>query len=123
MLDSEEKDQTYDNRASRVMLENAYTRLSFYEPRYYLESNKPEQALAMLKVAQEIKPNAPQNCLFLARTYAVLQQNTKAFDALQCLNKLHILNAKMLDSDPYLQQLDTDPRMDQLKHSLKPAEK
>jgi len=122
MLDAEAKDQTYENRASRVMLENAYVRLSFYEPRYFLESDKPEWALAMLKVAQQIKRNAPQNCLFLARTYVQLHQNTKAIDDLKCLDNLHMLSTKMLESDPYLKQLDQDPRMDQLKQSLKLAD-
>lgn len=123
MLDAEVKDRSYENRASRVMLENAYVRLSFYEPRYYLESQKPEWALAMLKVAQQIKPNAPQNCLFLARTYAQLDQAPKAFDALGCLDDLNILSYKMLETDPYLQKLAQNPRMNQLKQSLKLAEK
>lgn len=108
----------YRARTSRVMLENAYVRLSFYEPRYYLEMNKPTWALSMLLLANQIKPDAPQNCFYLARTYVELNQKDDAFGALECLEKQHVLSLEMLNEDPYLRRLDDDPRMSKLKENV-----
>lgn len=115
MQDVQESDNEFEKRAYRVMLENIYVKVSFYEPRFFLELGRPEFSLSMLQVAEKIKPEATRNCYFQARTYAELNQIDNAFQSLDCLNKAGMLSLEILKNDTSFRKLNGDPRMIQLR--------
>jgi tetratricopeptide (TPR) repeat protein len=71
-------------QASQRMLENVFVMAAFYEPREYLAVGEAERALALLALANEIKPDAPMVCYNRARALALLGQPDEAISDLDC---------------------------------------
>jgi predicted esterase len=110
-----------DALAAQRLLEHAFVHMSFYEPRYFLGQGEPEVAIALLLIAQEIKPRHPQVCYYLARGYAQAGQHDEAFDALGCLLQTSAVGASRIEADSSLAPLRADPRYRELLDSIRPS--
>ncbi len=97
-----------DANAAERGLEQLWVYASFYEPMDYLDRGDPARALAILEVAQAMRPNDADVCYFQARAYARLKQQSQAIEALECAARSY-LTAERIESDPDLKGLGTEP--------------
>ncbi len=88
--------------AARRMLATAHVRFSFYEARRHMEARDFARAAAVLRLAREIRPHAPLNCLRLARAEAQLGRIEDALEALTCAVNGGIVDTRSLDADRLL---------------------
>jgi hypothetical protein len=100
----ESKDR-FDGEAARRIVAHGYATTSFYETRRYLQEERPEQALAMLAVADAIQPKSPRVCLGKARAYAQMGNQKKGLAALNCLMKSGAVGADFVTGDEELAPL------------------
>jgi predicted esterase len=100
--------------AAGRLLERAYVRLSFYEPRAYMESGRYALAAAMYQWADALRPDSPRVCLGLAQAYAQMGERDRALDALECLVRSGALPAEQLEADTLLAPLRGDERFVEL---------
>jgi predicted esterase len=96
-------------RAAQRLLESAFVRTAFYEPRDYLERGDRARALAVLDIAQAVKPSDPLVCYSRARVYAALGRPQDALRALDCATANGSVSAARLESDSALAPLRGDP--------------
>jgi len=94
-----------DAEAAQRLIAIAFTNTSFYETRDYFEKKDYARALAMSRIAAEIKPGHPQVCLDLARAHAQLGQIGDALDALACLVDSGAVDAGFIEKDELLAPL------------------
>lgn len=103
-----------DNRlraqAAQRLLENVFSRSSFYEPRMFLEQERPRHALAMLAIAEVVKPGHPRLCIQRARAFAQLGRSEEALAELECYVSNVPVPAATLRGDPSFAALQDDPR-------------
>ncbi len=84
------------------LLNSAFVRLSFYEPRTYFEEGRPDRALAVLDLAQVIRPMQPQVCYNRARALVALDRLDEAAAAVACFAASRLASADSLEADPNL---------------------
>jgi hypothetical protein len=97
-----------DANAAERGLEQLWVYASFYEPQDYLDRGDPKRALAILDVAQAMRPNHPDVCYNQARALARVGQNGPAIQALECAAR-SFLSADRLQNDPELRSLSQEP--------------
>ncbi len=107
--EAEKTDDRYRSLSARRRLENAYVKLSFYEPREYMRNEEPSKALALLELAEVIKPNRPFVCYSRALALAQLGRPVEAVEALQCAARAGQLGYGQLEGDPRLAPLLEHP--------------
>jgi predicted esterase len=110
-----------DALAAQRLLEEVFVRTSFYEPRHFLEQGEPEVAIALLLIAQEIRPRHPQVCYYLARGYAQAGQHDEAFEALGCFLQTSAVDVSRIEADSLLAPLRADPRYRELLDAIRPS--
>ena len=97
-----------DANAAERGLEQLWVYTSFYEPQDYLDRGDPTRALAILEVAQAMRPSHPDVCYNQARAYARLRHTSQAIEALECAARAP-LSADRVESDPDLRSLGGAP--------------
>lgn len=97
-----------DANAAERGLEQLWVYTSFYEPQEYLDRGDPVRALAILEVAQAMRPNHPDVCYNQARAHARLKQQSQAIEALECAARSY-LSVERVESDPDLKALGVEP--------------
>lgn len=97
-----------DANAAERGLEQLWVYASFYEPMDYLDRGDPARALAILEVAQAMRPNHPDVCYNQARAFARLKEKSHAIEALECAAR-SFLSAELIESDPDLKTLGGEP--------------
>jgi predicted esterase len=96
-------------QASQRMLENVFVLAAFYEPREYLAVREAERALALLALANEIKPGAPMVCYNRARALALLGRRDEAMSHLDCWARAIGSDVERLAQDSNLATLRSHP--------------
>jgi hypothetical protein len=104
-------------RALRMM----FVHTVFYEPRQHLADGEPEAALAVLAIAEAIRPGSPRVCQLGLRAHLALGHTDEALDALECLADAGWLSAERIAADPDLAPLRGDPRYRALVQRLQPG--
>jgi tetratricopeptide (TPR) repeat protein len=99
---------TLDANAAERGLEQLWVYSSFYEPMDYFHRGAPERALAMLDVAQAMRPNHPEVCYNRARALVRLGHEHEAIEALECAAR-SMASADRLEQDPDLASLAREP--------------
>lgn len=97
-----------DANAAERGLEQLWVYASFYEPMDYLDRGDPTRALAILDVAQAMRPNHPDVCYNQARAFARLKRESQAIEALECAARSY-LSAERIENDPDLKTLGGQP--------------
>ncbi len=82
--------------------------LAFYEPRAYLEAGQERRAIALLRVANRIKPDNVQVCVMLARAYLGDDDRRRALESLECAVKNSRIGAAQLEQDSTFTALRED---------------
>ena len=95
-------------RSAQRKLETIFVYASFYEPRRFLATGDPAHALAILRIADEIKPDRPSVCLGVARAQAQLGARAEAIQALACAVEAGVTRTA-LEADPALEPLRAEP--------------
>jgi len=109
-----------DALAAQRMLEQAFVHTAFYAPRQWLELGNAARALALLRIAEEIHPAAPQVCYGQARAHAKLGQEGEALEALRCATAdAGPEAADAIQKDIYLAPLAGTPALQKLIESLR----
>lgn len=93
--------------ASRA-LEQMWVYLSFYEPREYLVQHDPDRAMAMLELAERLRPGDAGVSLYRAEALARLGRRPESFGALKAAARAGALPA-VLQRDANLATLRADP--------------
>lgn len=93
--------------------------MSFYLPRKYLEEEEPARAIAMLNVAEKIRPGSFPNIIFFARAYAQKGDEKKAIEALQKVHEIRPLTQEFLAGDRYFATIREEPVFKEFFQSLK----
>jgi dienelactone hydrolase len=99
--------------AARRELEHALISLSFYEPRQLLAEKKPEHALALLGVAERIRPGNGATALHRAYAFVMLDKKTDALAELKRAAAAGI-DPRRFTEDPSLVALRADPAFREL---------
>ena len=108
-----------DALAAQRLLELVSSSASFYEPREYLAKGDAARALAMLRVAEVIKPKSPQVCWGMARAQAQLGHLDDAIAALECIVASGAADVGRIEKEELLAPLRADPRYKALIERLK----
>ncbi len=111
-------DNLYKNRYTSVVLETIFSHTQFYQTRQYLSNRRTAHALAMIQVAEMIKPDDPRIYLQKARIFTQKNDFPLAYEALEKLKKSGRLNPQLLQSDPYLAPLRDQARFKEIISSL-----
>ncbi len=98
------------SNAARRMLAHAFADFAFYEPRDYMEREDYTRAVGMLKLAQQIYPNFPRVCCWLAQAQSQLRQTEAALEALACAVKGNWASRETIEKDERLNPLHDSPR-------------
>ncbi len=112
-------DDPADALAAQRLLELVFSNAAFYEPRDYLAKGEAGRALAMLRVADAIKPKAPQVCWGMARAQAQLGHVDDAIASLECIAAAGAADVDRIDKEETLAPLRADPRYKALLERLK----
>ena len=97
------------SNAARRMLAHAFAILGFYEPRDYMEKEDYAHAAGMLKLAQQIYPDLPRVCYWLAQAESQLRQTKAALEALDCAVKGKWGSRETIVQDEKLEPLHDNP--------------
>jgi hypothetical protein len=111
-----------DAQAAQRLLEQVFVFTSFYEPRAYLEKRDGVRALALLAIAQEIRPNDPGVCYNRARALVLLARWDDALGSVACVLKTGTPDLDRLQADSSLGALREDPRFRALIAQARPRE-
>lgn len=112
-------DDPEDASAAGRLLERAFVRLSFYEPRAHMENGRHALAVVVYRWADAIRPDSPGVCLGLAQAYAQMGELDHAIDALRCLADSGALTADQLEADALLAPLRGDERFVELLRRMR----
>jgi hypothetical protein len=82
--DAERTDDRVSARGAARILAQTFAITSFYQPRQYLQQGDTVRALAMLDIAEAIKPGDSGVCYSRARVLARRGQTQPALQALRC---------------------------------------
>jgi predicted esterase len=115
----ETADDSLEMTAAQRLLEIVFVRMSFYEPRSYLENEAFDKARLVLQVAQEIRPRAPRVCYGLAQALAQLGDESEALHMLECLVDSGTANADVILEDSYLAPLRSRPEFQAIVERLR----
>ncbi len=85
-----------------------FVQAGFYQPRQLIKDGKPGSALAVLRLADVIRPDQPGVLLRMAQAYAGMKMPREAMLSLHRAVEGGL--AADLDADPYLASLRGDPR-------------
>jgi len=103
-------DNPADALAAQRLLELVFSSVAFYEPRDYMTAGDPARALAMLQVADVIKPKSPQVCWGIAKAQTQLGHIDEALDALECVVSSGAADSARIESEGSLAPLRANPR-------------
>ena len=103
-------DDPADALAAQRLLELVFSSTAFYEPRDYMTAGDPARALAMLQVADVIKPKSPQVCWGIAKAQTRLGRIDEALDALECVIDSGAADPARIESEESLAPLRANPR-------------
>lgn len=106
---------------ARRVLNRIYTQTAFYLPGELLAAAALPQAIAVLEVASEIRPDEPTVWYNLACARARAGKTGKALDALEAAVGRGFSDAKSMASDPDLASLRTNERFKAIVTRLQPA--
>jgi tetratricopeptide (TPR) repeat protein len=95
--------------AAQRLLERVFVFSSFYEPRGYLDRGDAARALALLAIAEEVRPDDPTVCYSRARALAQLGRVDDALRAVECLVQAGWVDSDRLEADANLESLRDDP--------------
>ncbi|MBK7922313.1 MAG: hypothetical protein IPJ95_01615 [Gemmatimonadetes bacterium] len=98
---------TMGAHAARRALEQVWVYTSFYEPREHLVRQDPRRALALLAIAERLRPADPAVALYRAEALARLGRSAEAREALVTAARGGAL-PEALDRDPTLTALRAD---------------
>ncbi len=90
-------------------LAELYVQASFYEPEAYIKVQDPSRALAMLTVAEMIRPRSAGNCRERARAYALSRDAASTLDELRCALTGKAITIEEIERDPrynFMRSLD-----------------
>ncbi len=105
LLEDDDPLRRLDAEAARRILEHVFGVTSFYQVRQFLEEDRPAHALAVLRIAGEIRPGDPRVCLAEARIHAREGRVKKGLEALACAIASGQLDAAMVEADADLAPL------------------
>lgn len=91
-------------------LDALYVQVSESEPEAYIGVGEAARALAMLSVAEMIRPRAPGICSERARAYALRGDAESTMDELRCALEAKVVTVDQILNDPryrFLRSLDT----------------
>ena len=108
-----------DALAAQRLLELVAVHTSFYLPSDYLERKDPGRALAVLRIAEAIKPDSPGVCLGLARARAQIGQKAQAIEDLRRAVGSGRVDAAVIEADPWLAPLRDEAGYRELLERLK----
>jgi hypothetical protein len=83
--------------------------LGFYEPRDYMEKEDYAHAAGILKLAQQIYPDLPRVCYWLAQAESQLEQTEAALESLDCAVKGKWGSRETIVQDEKLEPLHDNP--------------
>ncbi len=106
--------------AARRALEQVWVYTSFYEPREHLARNDPARALALLAIAERLRPADPAVAIYRAEALARLGRAAEAREALVTAARGGAL-PEALDRDPTLVALRADAGARAVLARLTPA--
>lgn len=104
------------SNAARRMLAHAFANFAFYEARDYIEKEDYAHAAGMLKLAQQIYPDLPRVCYWLAQAQSQLRQTEAALEALACAVKGKWGSSDTIVQDEKLEPLHDSPRFWEIVH-------
>jgi hypothetical protein len=81
-------------------LSEIYAHVSYYEPEAYLGVKDPARALAVLAIASEIHPGAPEVCRERARAYALRLDSDRTLTELRCALAGDAITIGEISADP-----------------------
>jgi predicted esterase len=90
-----------DAWAATRSLDNIWAYVSFYEPQDYLAAGNAGHALAILGIAQVMRPNSADVCYQRARALMTLDRGAEAIDAVECLVRSGV-PMERIQKDPLL---------------------
>jgi hypothetical protein len=90
-----------DAWAATRSLDNIWAYVSFYEPQDYLAAGNAGHALAILGIAQVMRPNSADVCYQRARALMTLDREAEAIDAVECLVRSGV-PMERIQKDPLL---------------------
>jgi len=105
--------------AARRLLSHVVAYSSFYEPRDLLEQRDPVRALAMLAIADAVRPRMSGVCYYRARALAMLGRNEEAVQAVECWARAAGPAADSVAADPDLAALRDVPQFQALLDRLR----
>jgi tetratricopeptide (TPR) repeat protein len=116
---AEDPSQPRRARAAQRMLEAVYVDMAFYLPRRYLEQDEPSRAIAMLQLADYIRPGSFNTWIFFARAYAQKGDSAKAIESLEKAHEIRPLDPDLLANDRYLEPIRDEARFQEMVQRLK----
>lgn len=125
LVDSEEAPDHVEAEAAQRLLQVAFTHMAFYMPRDYLDHGDFKHALAMLEIADGIRPDQPVVLYFRARSYAALGRLDEAVEALERGTDIGLFSgadAEGFEGDEDLLSLRDHPRFQSLLERLRGEE-
>lgn len=104
--------------AARRALAQLWAYTAFYEPRDYLDRGDPTRALAILDVAQAVRPDQPGVCYLRARALARLGKRSEAITSLECAART-MTSADRIANDRDFESLSAEPAFQALVTRLR----
>ncbi len=103
-----DRSDTLAAHAATRGLEHVWVYTSFYEPREYLSRDDPTRALAVLDIAESLRPNDPDVCLYRAEALIRLDRRDEALRAVECAARGGV-SPWRLERDPRIASLLAAP--------------
>jgi predicted esterase len=100
---------TFRARYAQRLVAHLLSLTASYAPRAVLERGDADRALAILRVAAEVRPNSPGICYSMARAHALAGRPDDAFAALDCASAGR-LTADLVEGDEMFAPLRSDAR-------------
>ena len=115
------KDDSDNALAAQRLLELVAVHTGFYLPGDYMDRKDPGRALAVLRIAEAIRPDSPNVCLGLARARAQIGQKTQALEDLRRAAASGRIDAAFIEADEWLAPLREEAGYREIVGKLKAA--
>lgn len=116
---AQSQDDPDDALAAQRLLQLVAVHTRFYLPTDYMDRKDPGRALAVLRIAEAIDPNAPGVHMGMARARAQIGQKTQALEDLKRAAASGWFDAAFIEADPLLAPLRAEPGYKELLERLK----